>query len=227
MIRYLRDGWLVILLALAFGAALAGVQMTLQPKIQANQLAETYEQIPKLVLGRDVMAGAAVDIDAPKITVTSKAGETIELQAEKLDWTTPDGEPFTTYRVTGDGGGTIGFVVRAEGQGYADKIIALIGLDPTGSTVLGVYVLDQKETPGLGSKIATDWNAQYAGKSATESIIVVKRSPAPGSQEVQAISGATISSNALTTIVNKAGKTFRTVLAARASQTAEEAADVE
>ena len=47
----IAQAWLVILLALIYGAALATVQTTLSPKIEANIRAETYDQIPRLVTG--------------------------------------------------------------------------------------------------------------------------------------------------------------------------------
>ena len=48
---YLTEAWLVLGLALVFGAALAGVQTGLHPKIEANKRAETMRQIPSLVPG--------------------------------------------------------------------------------------------------------------------------------------------------------------------------------
>ena len=48
---YLRQAWLVLLLALLYGAALAGVQTTLGPKIAENKRDETYGVIPTLVPG--------------------------------------------------------------------------------------------------------------------------------------------------------------------------------
>jgi len=42
----------VLILALFFGTALAGVQITLGPKIDQNKLNETLERVPELVLGK-------------------------------------------------------------------------------------------------------------------------------------------------------------------------------
>ena len=50
---YLRQAWLVIVLALVYGAALAGVQTTLGPRIAENKRNETYGVIPTLVPGAD------------------------------------------------------------------------------------------------------------------------------------------------------------------------------
>jgi len=52
--KYIRQAWLVLALALAFGGVLAGVQVTLGPKIEVNKQNETYRQIPALVPGANV-----------------------------------------------------------------------------------------------------------------------------------------------------------------------------
>ena len=96
-------------------------------------------------------------------------------------------------------------VLPAAGQGFADRIELLVGLDVQASTITGLYVLDQKETPGLGNFIAgADFQAQFAGKSADEPLVVVKTDPASGTGEIQALSGATISSESVAEIVNRA-----------------------
>ena len=50
-IKFVTDAWLVLLLALCFGAGLTGVQVALSAKIEANKLKETVGQIPALVPG--------------------------------------------------------------------------------------------------------------------------------------------------------------------------------
>ena len=48
---YLRSAWLILVLALAYGAALAGVQTALAPRVQYNKRQQTYAVIPELVPG--------------------------------------------------------------------------------------------------------------------------------------------------------------------------------
>ncbi|HOW96782.1 MAG TPA: FMN-binding protein [Kiritimatiellia bacterium] len=48
---YIGQAWLVIVLSLVFGAALAGVQAALKPRIEQNKLNDTLGQIPSLVPG--------------------------------------------------------------------------------------------------------------------------------------------------------------------------------
>ncbi len=83
----------------------------------------------------------------------------------------------------------------------------VFGLSLDGESILGLSVVENKETPGLGNRIVEDaWRAQYAGLDAGQAIAVVKRPRRDESREVQAISGATISSQAVTRIVNDANR---------------------
>ncbi len=179
---YIGQAWLVILLSLCFGGALAGVQSALSGRIAANKLDETLRQVPQLV------PGAARG------------------QAEDLG-----GQPV--YRALDAAGATVGWVAPATGQGFADVIGVLVGVNADVSQITGVYVLEQKETPGLGNFITgADWLAQFKEKVATQPLAVVKLAPR-NPNEIQAITGATISSDATVSIVNKTVAALRAALA--------------
>jgi electron transport complex protein RnfG len=106
----------------------------------------------------------------------------------------------------------VGWLIPAKGQGFADKIELLLGVNADGSQITGMYVIDQKETPGLGDKIKSDlnWGKQYLGKATSSEIEVTKS--APKNQQIQAITGATISSESVTKIVNQYATNFRNAL---------------
>ena len=82
----------------------------------------------------------------------------------------------------------------------------LLGLDPGGTTITGLFVLEQKETPGLGNNISTpQWRRQFNGKSTDRPLTVVKggaRGASQAGHTIDAITGATISSRSVTAIVN-------------------------
>ena len=85
---------------------------------------------------------------------------------------------------------------------------ALIGLDANAETITGLFVLDQKETPALGDNIKKpEFCDRFRGKAAGEMVAAVKGNP-EGNQ-IQAITGATVSSSAVCTIVNNAVEQFR------------------
>ena len=181
--NYLVQAWLVLCLALCFGAALAGVEAMLADKIEANKHEETMRQIPSLVGGavghqRDEIGGRIV------------------------------------YRATDADGRQIGWVVPAHGQGFADTIELLIGLDAKAQRITGLYVLAQKETPGLGNKIIEpSWLEQFAGKPTTAALAVKKTKPL-GQSDILAVTGATISSDTVARIVNDTVADLKDELAA-------------
>ncbi len=195
---YVRQAWLVLMLAVCFGAALAVVHVVLKDRIAENVRNEVYCQIPYLVPGADQNR-------TEELTVT--AG--------------PEGKEknYRVYKVVAAGeGGHLGWVVRASGQGFADKIEVLIGLDVPAETLTGLYVLDQKETPGLGNKIGPNfpWDDQFPGKQATEPLTVTKS--APTGNQIRAVTGATVSSESVCEIVNKALSDVAATLAAKAKE---------
>ncbi len=181
--NYFVQAWLVIVLALLFGLALAGVHSALSPRIAANKLQETLAEVPRLVPG-----------------------------AVKAERETVGGIPV--YRALDKDGAVAGWVLPASGQGFSDRIELLVGLDATAGRITGLYVLDQKETPGLGNRISEEgWRAQFRGKSTGKPLVVTKGG-AGGESEIQAVTGATISSESVVGIVNRAVTAFRAALKA-------------
>jgi len=169
---------LVILLAFVYGGALAGIQTALAPRIAENKRQETYAVIPLLVPGAD-------------------AEKTVEQRVK-----TPDGKTERVYEIHNADGEMIGWVVNAVGQGFADRIELLIGLNEDLTLIQGLYVLDQKETPGLGDYIREpSFCARFQNKPTKHPLTVVKE-PTDDPQQVEALSGATVSSQSVTNIVN-------------------------
>lgn len=104
-----------------------------------------------------------------------------------------------------DKGKTIGFVIRAASKGYAGDIKMLVGIDSDGR-IKGVRILEHAETPGLGARIAEiksgenhPWFLeQFKEKNAKD----LKFS------DIQAITGATISSRAVFDGIKKDAERF-------------------
>lgn len=95
-----------------------------------------------------------------------------------------------------------GIAVVGEGPGFQQLMQLMIGFDPATGAIIGIKVVDEKETPGLGDKIENDpsFLGQFASRLAPV-IGVRDRAGTPPSQ-VQTITGATISSRAVIKIVN-------------------------
>jgi electron transport complex protein RnfG len=178
---YVGQAWLVITLAALYGGALAGVETTLAPRIAQNKKNETYDVIPDLVLpGAD-------------------KARTVEMLVEPRS-----GRKTLVYQAMAADGTHQGWVIPAGGQGFNDRIELLVGLDPELSTITGLYVLDQKETPGLGDYISDEsFQSRFRDKPTDKPLVVVKSEP-QADNEIRAISGATISSESVSAIVNSA-----------------------
>lgn len=200
---FLVQAWLVLFLASLFGAALAGIQLTLAPKIEANKLNETIEKVPELIFGATAADTAGNALDIRRRFFETGAG------AQKKIYTVFEAKTEKA---------TAGWVIKASGQGYADKIEVLIGLDAPAQTLTGLFILDQKETPGLGNKIIEPaWRRQFFQTPADQQLTVVKTgASAPG--QINAITGATISSRSVCDIVNQTLGRLRQPLAAAAGQ---------
>lgn len=101
-----------------------------------------------------------------------------------------------------------GVAIEAIGQGYADQIRVLYGYDPRSEMVIGFYVLESKETPGLGDKIEKDTDFLDNFKSLDVKLLkdefsiinpikTVKNGQKQNPWELDGITGATISSRAI------------------------------
>ena len=99
------------------------------------------------------------------------------------------------------GGKVIAYVVPGESKGYGGSIKMLVAVSSDGK-VIDYSILTSNETPGLGSKAAEEpFKGQFKGKQA-ESLIVTK--DASKTENIQAMTGATISSKAVTKGVKEA-----------------------
>ncbi len=100
----------------------------------------------------------------------------------------------------------LGVVIEAKERGYADVISAMYAYDPDKKIVTGFKVIDMKETPGLGSRIQSDpdFGANFRALDATgdHPIATVKHGTKKNPWEIDAISGATISSRAVGRMLN-------------------------
>ncbi|MEW6096504.1 MAG: RnfABCDGE type electron transport complex subunit G [bacterium] len=97
-------------------------------------------------------------------------------------------------------GELVGYVLSCMAEGYGGGFWVMAGIDKN-FKIVEINVLTNKETPGLGNKIEDDeFRNQFKGKG-VENLEVVKTPPFEG--KIQAITGATISSKAVTEAVKE------------------------
>ena len=98
-------------------------------------------------------------------------------------------------------------VIAIEGLGMWGTVYGFMAIDKDGKTIRGLTYYDQKETPGLGGEIANpQWQALWVGRHAYDGeglpkIAVIKGQAGPPDKDplrVDGMSGATITSNAIT-----------------------------
>ena len=92
--------------------------------------------------------------------------------------------------------GLVGYCVEVQSHGFGGLLTAVVGVDTNGE-VTGVAITDHRETEGMGTEALTEeYLSQYVGKSGT-----IRDG---GSNSVDAVSGATATSDAVTDCVNQA-----------------------
>lgn len=110
----------------------------------------------------------------------------------------------------GGDGSRLGYCVTVTThEGYGGDIKLTVGITMDG-TISGISVLDISETPGLGMKAESDLTPQFAGKKAAR--FEYTKTGAALDNQVDAISGATITTKAVTNAVNASLELFHTLL---------------
>ncbi|MGG5461696.1 RnfABCDGE type electron transport complex subunit G [Clostridium sp. B9] len=98
---------------------------------------------------------------------------------------------------------TEGYVIKVSPKGFNGAIDMVVGINNEGE-IGGIKVLSQAETPGLGARIEeTEFTDKFKNLTVNDEIKIVKSSP-NNNTEIQGLTGATISSNAVLSGVNDA-----------------------
>ncbi|PIS28579.1 MAG: hypothetical protein COT43_06170 [Candidatus Marinimicrobia bacterium CG08_land_8_20_14_0_20_45_22] len=105
----------------------------------------------------------------------------------------------------------VGVAFVASGAGFQSTIKILVGMDPIMQTIIAMKVIEQAETPGLGTKIVNDltnktnpnwFTKQFEKLNVASGISYVKGQKPTKPGEIQAITGATVSSKAVVDLLN-------------------------
>jgi electron transport complex protein RnfG len=135
-----------------------------------------------------------------------------------LSFTLPEGAKESDYKriyVGYDTSSQIKGVAISRGEsGFQDVVQIIFGFDPATGKLLGMKVLDSKETPGLGDKIFKDQafvDQFFAGPETP--LVGVKAGSGKGMpNEIDTITGATISSKVVINIINHGLEEWRPVI---------------
>jgi len=176
---------------LALAGAIAGLAIVLvfqwaSPRIEAYRAKVLKEAITEVLAGAERYE--IVFVDGGVLTVAPTA-DTAGLDRVYVGYDASDRR--------------VGIAVAAGEPGFQDVISLIFGYDPESGELLGMKVLEHKETPGLGDKIEKDSLFIEAFRGAAVPLLGVKKGRASGAaEEVTMITGATISSRAVIDIIN-------------------------
>ena len=159
-----------------------------------------------------VLLALANNVTAPMISEIAKKSEIESRQKVLTSATEFKDEKVrdTDFAVGYDkDGNAIGMVFTTTSKSYGGDLQVMTGISMDGK-VAGIEILQINDTAGLGMKAKNDdFRAQFIGR--IKDIIVQKNSSDPDKNEITALTGATITSKAVTTAVNEALADFDTV----------------
>jgi electron transport complex protein RnfG len=176
---------------LCAGLAVVGIFLATRDRIERNR-AEALEAAIFRVL----------DSAARRETLLLRDGRLVPRSEVANGRSEAEAVVYAAYDASGR---RIGFAIPAQGSGFQDTISLLYGYDPERRRIVGMEVLESRETPGLGDKILKDpaFLASFRDLAVEPQVELVKQAPTRDNQ-VDAISGATISSAAVVRIINEA-----------------------
>ncbi len=178
----------------------------------------TLKNMTAVLFGITLVASAGVGV-VNMITAEPIAAATVAALNEVLpafDETTNaeltiDELPITVYTATKEGV-VSGYAVQTmTKQGFGGTIRMMVGFTPDGE-VVNVNVLEQSETPGLGTKMTDEGNpliTSFKGKNPADMKLAVKKDGG----DVDALTAATISSRAYVDAMNRAWTAYKNVSA--------------
>ncbi len=126
---------------------------------------------------------------------------------EKYKMATPDGKDSLEFFPAKKGGELIGVAIKTKSsKGYSGDIWIMVGFNLAGD-IQNIFVIEHKETPGLGSKMTTSsFVNQFLNNNPDHMKLKVKKDGG----DVDAITGATISSRAYSEAIQLAFDTYKT-----------------
>lgn len=191
----IKNAMILFAITLVAGVLLGLVyQVTKDPIAYQEKLAQDRAN-QSVFAAASTFDDAAVD-EAGAAAVTSEhTGVTIESVKEAKD----------------SSGASLGYVIQVKSKGYGDFITYTVGIANDGN-VNGISIIKIAETPGLGMNAEKVIVPQFKDKAETNFTVVKNGQLSDESTQIEAISGATITSRAITEGVNAAISYFDNVL---------------
>ncbi len=181
---FIEQSWLLLVASVLFGLLLAMFNIAWGPRIIQNEIDKFNRLAGALVTDANDFQIAVEDM-----VIDIGKGKTVETDIKKA--------------VDKDGK-TVGWAFVAEGSGFADKIKLVVAVDAEFENMGGFGVLSSNETPGFGDKMQKEdfYRDQFVGAPIEEFILAKTGDDELIDSEIIAITGATVTSEAVVDILN-------------------------
>lgn len=215
---------IAFLVALISALVVSTASITLKPyqdaHLEAERAARMAQMLERLPGMEDILAEAGADSLVTRLVDLSDGSFVEDLDADTYDAAAAASDPASAVTIPSDADvaglrqrapfapvnilendGALQLVILpVSGTGYQSTIQAMLALEADLTTIAGLTILAQGETPGLGARIDEPaWQAQWAGKQVADAdgaiIIEVVRGQASEPWQVDGISGATRTGN--------------------------------
>jgi electron transport complex protein RnfG len=181
--HFIEQSWLLVVASFFFGLLIAVTNAGLSPKIEQNRINK-----------RNRLVGALLP-EAENFMALDTPIEIESLQRKK--------EKVEVYRAMSAADECVGWSFNAAGPGFQDKIELVVAVDKDFEKIAGFDVLSSNETPGFGDQVKYDYfRNQFKGAPAGALKLVSIGEPTTIDSQIVAITGATVSSEAVVEIVS-------------------------
>jgi electron transport complex protein RnfG len=182
--HFVEQSWLLLASSFCFGLLIAVTNAALSGRIEMNKVAKLNELTKALLPAADRFQPVPAQIEVAL----------------------PDGskERMAIFEALSKDQQRVGWSFNVHGMGFSGAIEMVIAIDKDFQQIMGLDVLSSSETPGFGDRIKSDWyRAQFAGAPADRLTLVKVADPALKDAQIVALTGATVSSQAVVDTVNR------------------------
>lgn len=179
--HFIEQSWLLIVASFFFGLLIATANTAWSPRIEHNKITKINNLMSGLLPKAEKFELAA------KLQIESSKGKKVK---------------SNVYKALAEQQ-CLGWAFNCEGTGFADKIELIVAVDKNFEKFAGYAVLASNETPGFGDRIKLSYYRQQFLGAPVGKLEIAKTGDAEKiDSEIVAISGATVSSEAVIKIIN-------------------------
>ena len=179
---FIQQSWLLIISSFFFGLLIAIANAAWEPRIQQNKI----DKLNRL------MGGLLSNASQFRMETTL---EIVSLKQRKIK--------TNIYKAVSDTNTCVGWAFICDGPGFADKIELVVAVDEKFQNFSGYAVLASNETPGFGDQIKLPYYRNQFKSAPADEFQLAKTGDAEKiDSEIVAITGATVSSEAVVKIIN-------------------------